>query len=136
VNSASKKNKIQQKSGGDGTRIYGLSESKEKNKFRKSSNEIRCKNCGVVNQSDSNYCRNCGKPLLDLYSNQKIEVDLTEIEGEGSFPCPKCGTVISPNDETEKVYKIVDAKIINNELTELFIICSKCKSKIKLIGFS
>ena len=62
-------------------------------------------------------------------------VNLAEIEGDGSFPCPKCATVISPEDETEEVYKIVDTKIVNDELVELVIMCGTCGSKIKLTGF-
>jgi predicted RNA-binding Zn-ribbon protein involved in translation (DUF1610 family) len=62
-------------------------------------------------------------------------MDLTKIEGDGSFPCPKCGTIISPEDETEKVYKIVDTKIINDELVELIVMCRNCGSNIKLSGF-
>jgi len=62
-------------------------------------------------------------------------IDLTQIEGDGSFPCPKCGTVISPEDESEEVYKIVDTKIVNDELVELVIMCGNCGSNIKLAGF-
>ena len=62
-------------------------------------------------------------------------IDLTQIDGDGSFPCPKCGTVISPEDESEQVYKIVNTKVINDELVELIIMCSNCKSNIKLTGF-
>jgi ribosomal protein S27AE len=62
-------------------------------------------------------------------------IDLTKIDGDGAFPCPKCGTVISPEDETEEVYKIVDTKIINDELVELVIKCGKCGSNTKLTGF-
>lgn len=62
-------------------------------------------------------------------------VDLTTIEDEGAFPCPKYGTVISPEDETEEVYKIVDTKTVNDELAELVIICRTCNSTIKLAGF-
>jgi len=62
-------------------------------------------------------------------------INLTEIDGDGSFPCPKCATVISPEDETEETYKIVDTKLINDELVELVIMCSNCRSKIKLTGF-
>lgn len=62
-------------------------------------------------------------------------IDLTQIEGDGSFPCPKCGTVISPEDETEEVYKIVDTKIVNDELVELVIMCGTCGSNVKLTGF-
>ena len=62
-------------------------------------------------------------------------IDLTQIDGDGSFPCPKCGTVISPEDETETVYKIVNTKVVNDELVELIIMCSECKTNIKLTGF-
>ena len=62
-------------------------------------------------------------------------IDLTKIDGDGSFPCPKCGNVISPEDETEEIYKIVGTKIVNDELVELVIKCGECKSKIKLTGF-
>ncbi len=62
-------------------------------------------------------------------------IDLSKIEGDGSFPCPKCGTVISPEDESEEVYKIVDTKVINDELVELVIVCNNCESSIRLTGF-
>ncbi|MFB3890150.1 MAG: hypothetical protein ACE14S_11710 [Candidatus Bathyarchaeia archaeon] len=63
------------------------------------------------------------------------KLDLTTIEGDGSFPCPKCGTSISPEDETEDVYQIVDTKVVNDELVELDIVCGTCGSRIKLTGF-
>ena len=62
-------------------------------------------------------------------------IDLTRIDGDGSFPCPKCGTVISPEDESETVYKIVNTKVVNDELVELVIVCDNCGSTIKLAGF-
>jgi len=62
-------------------------------------------------------------------------IDLTKIEGDGSFPCPKCGTVISPEDETAEIYKIVHTKVINDELVELIVMCGNCGSNIKLTGF-
>ena len=70
-------------------------------------------------------------------SNKSViyTVDLTQIDGDGSFPCPKCGTVISPEDETEEIYKIVDTKIVNDELVELVIMCGACRSNMKLTGF-
>jgi predicted RNA-binding Zn-ribbon protein involved in translation (DUF1610 family) len=34
-------------------------------------------------------------------------IDLTKIDGTGAFPCPKCGTMISPDDQTEETYQIV-----------------------------
>ena len=70
-----------------------------------------------------------GPPLV-------YQVDLTEIQGEGDFPCPGCGVVISPEDETEEVYVIVDTKVNGEELEELVIQCNRCKSKIRLVGFN
>ena len=69
-------------------------------------------------------------------SDPAYTIDLITIEGDGSFPCPKCGKSISPEDESEANYKIVDTKVVNGELTELIISCGKCGSVIKLTGFA
>jgi len=61
-------------------------------------------------------------------------IDLTKIEGEGDFPCPSCGTVISPEDETGNAYSIVETKVKQDSLEEIVILC-KCGSKIRLVGF-
>lgn len=63
------------------------------------------------------------------------KVDLTEIQGEGDFPCPKCGVIISPDDETETVYTILETKVKHEALEELVILCNHCGSKIRLVGF-
>ncbi|MCW4016539.1 MAG: hypothetical protein NWF06_09230 [Candidatus Bathyarchaeota archaeon] len=63
-------------------------------------------------------------------------IDLSRIQGNGDFLCPKCGVTISPDDETEDTYCIVNTKVRNNELVELTIQCQKCRSKIRVIGFS
>ncbi|UCD26656.1 MAG: hypothetical protein JSV75_00540 [Candidatus Bathyarchaeota archaeon] len=63
------------------------------------------------------------------------QVDLTKIHGEGDFPCPNCGVVISPEDETENVYRILETKVKGQTLEELVIQCNKCESKIHLVGF-
>jgi ribosomal protein S27AE len=63
------------------------------------------------------------------------EVDLTKIQGEGDFPCPSCGVFISPEDETEKVYRILETKVKGEALKELVIQCNKCGGKIRLTGF-
>jgi hypothetical protein len=69
--------------------------------------------------------------------NKKVQhaIDLKKIDGDGAFPCPECTVVISPEDETEEVYKIVDTKVNKNELVELTIMCNNCKTKMKLSGF-
>jgi uncharacterized C2H2 Zn-finger protein len=63
-------------------------------------------------------------------------VDLTKIDGDGAFQCPKCGAIISPDDETEEVYTIVETKVKKDELTELMLKCNQCGTKIRLVGFS
>jgi predicted RNA-binding Zn-ribbon protein involved in translation (DUF1610 family) len=63
------------------------------------------------------------------------KIDLAAIEGDGSFQCPKCGLSISPDDESEENYQILNTKVINDELAELVIGCGKCGSKIKVTGF-
>jgi len=69
-------------------------------------------------------------------SNQEVfTIDLARIEGNGDFPCPNCGVSISPDDETENVYTIVDTRVNGEALEELTIQCNKCGSKIRLIGF-
>jgi len=66
---------------------------------------------------------------------QVFTIDLAKIEGGGDFPCPSCGAMISPDDETESVYTIVDTKMRGESLEELTIQCNKCGSKIQLVGF-
>ncbi|MBE0512609.1 hypothetical protein IBX38_06130 [Candidatus Bathyarchaeota archaeon] len=63
------------------------------------------------------------------------ELDLTRIRGNGDFPCPNCGVIISPEDETEDVYSILETKVKGQALEELVIQCNKCASRIRLIGF-
>ena len=65
----------------------------------------------------------------------RYTVDLTKIDGDGAFPCPKCGTLISPEDESDSVYQIVETKVENDDLAELMLTCKKCGSTIKLVGF-
>jgi MinD superfamily P-loop ATPase len=67
---------------------------------------------------------------------QISELDLTKLEGNGDFPCPNCGIMISPEDETEDVYTILEEKLKGDVLEELVIQCGKCSSRIRLTGFS
>ena len=67
--------------------------------------------------------------------NMMYIIDLTKIDGDGAFPCPKCGTIISPDDETEEIYEIVQTRVKNDELAELTLMCNKCGSTIRLVGF-
>lgn len=62
-------------------------------------------------------------------------IDLTKIAGEGDFPCPSCGTMISPEDQSNEVYNILETKVKNNCLEEILILCNRCGGKMRLVGF-
>jgi len=69
---------------------------------------------------------------------QRIEfytIDLTKVKGKGEFTCPKCGTIISPDDETENVYTIIEPVVKDESLKKLIIKCNSCGSQIHLTGF-
>ncbi len=71
-------------------------------------------------------------------------VDLTKIDGEGYFPCPRCGVIISPEDETETTYIILEVKMMEDkkvqesdqQLKELVIRCNECGGIIHITGFT
>lgn len=65
-----------------------------------------------------------------------FKVDLNTIEGSGDFPCPQCGTLISPDDWTETVYTVLSIVVNNDDLERVIIQCGKCKSTITLDGFT
>lgn len=62
-------------------------------------------------------------------------VDLAKVDGDGAFRCPKCGNPISPDDETEQNYVILDRNVVSDSLEFLRIKCQKCASVIRLEGF-
>ena len=64
------------------------------------------------------------------------ELDLTKIDGNGDFLCPTCGVTISPEDESEDVYVILEEKVTDDILEEMVIQCNKCSCRIRLTGFS
>jgi len=68
--------------------------------------------------------------------NMIYTIDLTKIDGDGAFPCPKCGSVISPDDETDTTHQIVETKVKGDDLEELVLTCKKCGTTIKLVGFT
>jgi len=64
------------------------------------------------------------------------KINLLEIEGKGDFLCPRCHAKISPEDETEESYSILEPKVKNNALEGLLIRCNSCSHKIFLTGFA
>ncbi len=69
--------------------------------------------------------------------NNQYTIDLTNkhLPRKGSFPCPKCGIKISPDDKKEKNYVIADTKVKGDELSEVVLQCKKCGSTLTLTGF-
>jgi predicted RNA-binding Zn-ribbon protein involved in translation (DUF1610 family) len=63
-------------------------------------------------------------------------LDLTKIDGNGDFPCPRCGNAISPDDSTEEKYSILYPRANRKGLEEIVILCRNCGSHIYLTGFS
>ncbi len=73
--------------------------------------------------------------MMKIDKECKHTINLATVSGDGSFQCPKCGTSISPEDETEDNYQIMDTKLVDDELSELVIECGKCGCTILLTGF-
>ena len=67
---------------------------------------------------------------------QVYVLDLTKMDGNGDFSCPKCGNAISPDDQTEKAYSNLEAKVSDQGLEEIMVRCNKCESELHLTGFS
>ena len=63
-------------------------------------------------------------------------IGLSKTSSSGVFSCPQCGTSISPDDTTEELYSIVEAKIKDSKLDEVVICCNTCTSEIRIVGLS
>lgn len=61
--------------------------------------------------------------------------DLTRVEGDGEFTCPRCGAMISPDDKTEKTYEILKTVMKEETLEKIIVRCNNCGSQIHLTGF-
>ena len=71
-----------------------------------------------------------------MEQTQAYKLDLLKMDGKGDFPCPRCGSIISPDEITEETYCILEAKVNSHGLEEVEICCNICKSHIHLTGFS
>lgn len=70
-----------------------------------------------------------------MQTTKFFTVDIAKIKGKGDFSCPKCGIKISPDDPTEKTYKILEAIMKQDELESIMLQCNACSSQIHLTGF-
>jgi hypothetical protein len=62
-------------------------------------------------------------------------IDLTEIEGDGEFSCPRCEEIISPDDDSGKAYDVLKTEENDGLLKKVTIKCGTCRSIIQLEGF-
>ena len=69
-------------------------------------------------------------------SQTAYRIDLRTIGGEGEFPCPHCGSNISPDDKTDDNYTVLQTSSEDGNLIELEVICKKCESTIRIVGFA
>jgi len=67
--------------------------------------------------------------------NVAYTLDLTKIDGQGDFSCPKCKVNISPEDESENIYSILEVHSKNGLLKEVLITCKICGSTLRILGF-
>jgi ssDNA-binding Zn-finger/Zn-ribbon topoisomerase 1 len=88
-----------------------------------------------VSEKNTESAERKGDGVNRRMKRQTFEVDLSKLQGEGDFPCPKCGIVISPDDESEETYTVLDTKGDEDLLEEILIHCKKCGSTIRLKGF-
>jgi len=70
-----------------------------------------------------------------LQEVRSYAIDLARIRGRGEFRCPKCGIKISPDDETEDVYTILETVTKGDCLEKIILQCNSCGSQIHLTGF-
>ena len=71
----------------------------------------------------------------ELQAIELYTIDLRRINGEGEFKCPKCGVLISPDDETEDVYTILEPVMKRDSVEKIILQCNKCRSQVHLVGF-
>lgn len=66
---------------------------------------------------------------------QPRTIDLIKIEGNEDFPYPNRRVTISPEDQIESVYSVLEAKIQNMSLEELVIASNECVIDVRFVGF-
>jgi len=62
-------------------------------------------------------------------------IDISKNKGRGEFRCPKCRIEISPDDETENAFTILEPVMKKDSLEKIIIQCNRCRSQIYLTGF-
>jgi len=78
-------------------------------------------------------------PKMGNESKTRIRVDhtidLIKLRTSGNFPCPECNTTITPEDDMDESYEILDAKTSGKQIKHIIIKCNSCQNNIKIVGF-
>lgn len=61
-----------------------------------------------------------------------FKVDLAEIKWDISFPCPRCGEAIFPEDKPGRHYDLLEIRIRERVVKEAVIQCTRCDGIIHL----
>ncbi|MCM1043421.1 MAG: zinc ribbon domain-containing protein [Corallococcus sp.] len=77
-----------------------------------------CKNCGEINQSDAEYCCNCGKASFDL-SDELTCPQCGASNGKGYTHCINCGAPLEENVGTDDADTLA-AVDLRNELQQSY----------------
>ncbi len=62
------------------------------------------------------------------------EVDLNQTLWSLSFPCPRCGEPIFPEEEAENCFDLLEVSFNAGEVKEVIIRCASCRRPIRLVG--
>jgi len=71
-----------------------------------------------------------------MHKTKPYTIDLTKVNADGTFNCPKCRIEISPDDTSENVYTIIEPVVKEDCLEKILLRCNNCQSRIRLIGFN
>jgi hypothetical protein len=64
-----------------------------------------------------------------------FNIDLVTIRGKGDCKCPECEAKISPDDQTEEIYTILETIMNGENLDRIVLQCKKCGGQIQITGF-
>lgn len=59
-------------------------------------------------------------------------VNIQAMKKDGSFPCPSCGKILDPSDETNDNYVVIKPKTLGSIMDGVTLLCKSCNSTIKL----
>jgi hypothetical protein len=60
-------------------------------------------------------------------------LSLNSLPNDGSFNCPNCKTLISPDDEGDEAYTLVDTTIDRQNNLETVTVQCRCRAVIRLV---